>query len=258
MNGLAMRELTLYHVVLGCLIGLALITFPVLFRISAPYGRYTRESFGPTLDRTVAWVLMEAPSARGIVLLFLLGDRRASPVAMAFLALWATHYFHRAFVFPFRLRGERKRATLMTAGLAVVFNLANVYVNGRWLFSLAPPYPLSWLWDPRFLGGVALFALGFGINLQSDTILIRLRRPGETGYRIPQGGLFRWVTCPNYLGELVEWGGWALCTWSLPGLVFALWTAANLVPRAWTHHRWYQQRFPDYPPNRRAVIPFLF
>ena len=253
-----MREVFFYKVVLGSLAALALCTFPMLLRVTAPYGRYTRERFGPTLDRTVAWVLMEAPSALGIFVLFAVGERRASAVAIVFLAFWATHYVHRAFVFPFRMRGDKKHATLLTTGLAVLFNLANVYVNGRYLFTLAPTYPLSWLWDPRFVIGAILFAIGLAINLQSDTILIKLRRPGETGYRIPEGGLFRWVSCPNYLGELIEWSGWALATWALPGLVFALWTAANLVPRALTHHRWYRERFPDYPPGRRAVVPFLF
>jgi 3-oxo-5-alpha-steroid 4-dehydrogenase 1 len=252
-----MNERLLYHAVLFTLVGLALITFPVLFRVTAPYGRYTRRRFGPTLDRTVAWVAMETPACLGMILLFAVGDRRGSPVAAAFLGLWSLHYLHRAFVFPFRLRGDRQRATLLTVALALLFNLANVYLNGRYLFSLAPQYPVAWLWDPRFLVGAALFVVGFAINFHSDSILIKLRRPGETGYRIPEGGLFRWVSCPNYLGELIEWSGWALCTFALPGLVFAVWTAANLVPRAWTHHRWYQQRLADYPRQRRALIPFI-
>jgi len=46
--------------------------------------------------------------------------------------------------------------------------------------------------------------------------------------------------------------------WSLPALSFAIWTAANLGPRARTHHRWYQQTFADYPPERRALIPKLY
>jgi 3-oxo-5-alpha-steroid 4-dehydrogenase 1 len=253
-----MNELLAYRIILGALLVLALITFPALFWVSAPYGRYTRRSFGPTLNRTLAWVLMEAPSALGMVVLFWLGDRHRNVVAIAFLLLWSTHYFHRAFVFPFRLRGDSKHATLMTTGLAVVFNLANVYVNGRYLFTLASPYPPAWLWDPRFLIGVTLFAVGFAINFQSDTILIGLRRPGDATYHIPQGGLFRLVSCPNYLGELIEWSGWALATWGAPGLVFAVWTAANLVPRAWSHHRWYHQRFPNYPAERRVLVPFLF
>ncbi|HEX6242129.1 MAG TPA: 3-oxo-5-alpha-steroid 4-dehydrogenase, partial [Polyangiales bacterium] len=94
-------------------------------------------------------------------------------------------------------------------------------------------------------------------NRQSDRILLGLRAPGETGYKIPRGGLYSFISCPNYFGELVEWCGWALLTWSLPGLFFALFTAANLVPRALAHHRDYRRRFPDYPSERRAVLPFV-
>ena len=78
------------------------------------------------------------------------------------------------------------------------------------------------------------------------------------GYRVPQGGLYRWISCPNYLGEIVQWAGWALATWSLPGLAFAVWTAANLVPRARANQQWYRQRDPDSPPERRALIPWVW
>ena len=102
-----------------------------------------------------------------------------------------------------------------------------------------------------------MFLGGFAINQHSDFILLHLRRPGETGYKIPYGGLYRLVSCPNYLGELLEWIGWAILTWSLGGLTFALWTAANLIPRAVAHHRDYHRRFPEYPTERKAVLPFL-
>ncbi|MEO5731317.1 MAG: 3-oxo-5-alpha-steroid 4-dehydrogenase [Byssovorax sp.] len=141
--------------------------------------------------------------------------------------------------------------------LAIVFNLMNGYLNGRWLNTLSPPYPSSWLTDPRFLVGVTLFVAGYLINRKSDEILRRLRAPGEAGYKIPVGGLYRWVSSPNYFGEMIEWTGFAVATWSLPGLAFALWTAANLAPRAISHHRWYRDRFPDYPAERRALIPYL-
>ena len=111
---------------------------------------------------------------------------------------------------------------------------------------------------PTFVVGVVLFASGFVINQHSDWILFHLRRPGETGYKIPHGGLYRLVSCPNYFGELIEWSGWALATWSLPGLAFAVWTAANLIPRAWAHHKWYRKQFADYPPGRKAIIPLVF
>ena len=69
--------------------------------------------------------------------------------------------------------------------------------------------------------------------------------------------MYRHVSCPNYLGEMLEWTGWAVLTWSLAGTAFAVFTAANLVPRAMAIHRWYRDKFPDYPVERKAVIPFL-
>ena len=96
-----------------------------------------------------------------------------------------------------------------------------------------------------------------GINLHADTVLIHLRKPGETGYKIPRGGIYRFVTSPNYLGEIMEWCGWALMTWSLPGLAFAVYSVANLAPRALSNHKWYREKFDDYPTSRRALIPFL-
>ena len=71
-------------------------------------------------------------------------------------------------------------------------------------------------------------------------------------------GFFARTRNPNYLGEILEWTGWAVATWSLPGLMFALYTAANLVPRARANHKWYRETFRDYPPERKAVLPLLY
>jgi hypothetical protein len=32
---------------------------------------------------------------------------------------------------------------------------------------------------------------------------------------------------------------------------------ANLAPRALKTHRWYKDTFPDYPEQRKALIPFV-
>ena len=45
--------------------------------------------------------------------------------------------------------------------------------------------------------------------------------------------------------------------WSLAGLAFALYTTANLAPRAVDHHKWYRDTFPDYPTDRRALVPHV-
>jgi protein-S-isoprenylcysteine O-methyltransferase Ste14 len=172
--------------------------------------------------------------------------------------LWELHYVHRAFIYPLTIRDGHKKMPIAVVLMGLLFNLGNAYVNGRYLFSLSGGYPQSWLHDARFLAGTTLFLAGFIVNRWADLALRRLRKPGETGYRIPYGGLFRWVSCPNYLGEIVEWGGWALATWSLPGLASAVWTFANLAPRARSHHAWYHNNFAEYPAERKALIPWMW
>ncbi|MBN1945980.1 MAG: DUF1295 domain-containing protein [Bradymonadales bacterium] len=253
-----MSETTFFYGLLAAWAVVGAITMVLLFFVSAPYGRHMRRGWGASIRSRWGWVIMEAPAPLGFLLLFALGGRHANLPALVFLAMWELHYINRTFLFPFRLRGGNKPMPLSIVATAFSFNLVNVYLQGRHLNTLGPLLSSSWLLDPRFLLGLFLFLVGWLINLQSDSILRNLRKPGESGYRIPQGGLFAWVSCPNYLGEIIEWTGWAIATWSLPGLMFAFWTAANLVPRAHSHHRWYRSQFDDYPDQRRAVIPFLY
>jgi hypothetical protein len=233
------------------------IAFLLLMFIAAPYGRHRRSGWGPTVGNSLGWLIMELPAVLGFLAIHLQGRNRWETVPLVFGGLWMVHYVHRTFVFPFRVRTAGKRMPLVIVGLALVFNTLNAYVIARWTSHLGT-YADTWLRDPRFVIGVAVFAAGFAINFRADTMLIALRRPDETGYRVPQGWLYEYVTCPNYLGEIVEWAGFAIATWSLPGLAFALFTAANVVPRAVANQRWYRERFPDYPPGRKALIPFVF
>jgi protein-S-isoprenylcysteine O-methyltransferase Ste14 len=235
----------------------AVFAVVALLYTSAPYGRHARAGWGPTLPGRVAWLIMESPAVLGFAWVFAQGTHRADLVPLALLGLWMLHYVHRGLIFPFRLRSTRPMAAVV-ALMAVGYQAVNAVVNAAWISDLGA-YPDAWALDPRFLGGAALFVTGWALNLHADTVLMNLRAPGETGYRIPQGGLFRWVTAGNYLGELVMWAGWALATWSWAGLSFFVFTAANLAPRAAQNHRWYQERFgAEYPPERRRLIPFVW
>ena len=69
--------------------------------------------------------------------------------------------------------------------------------------------------------------------------------------------MFKYVSSPNYFGELVEWLGFAIMAVGLPGFSFLIWTFANLVPRAIDNHKWYKKNFTDYPPERKAIFPFV-
>ncbi|MGZ3708469.1 MAG: DUF1295 domain-containing protein [Bdellovibrionota bacterium] len=252
---MGMIELTFYR---GLLLGwtaLSAIVFLSLLFLTAPYGRHLRKGWGPSIASRTGWMVMESPSVFLMAGIFFLGDW--GTVSLVLLLFWQLHYVHRALIFPFRSRNGAKPMPISIVLMAVFFNLVNAYLNGRGLSHFGQAYDLSWFGDPRFLLGSILFFGGMAINWQSDQILFRLRKPGETDYKIPHGGLYRWISCPNYFGEMIEWIGWAVATWSVFGAVFAIWTAANLLPRAISHHRWYREKFPEYPRNRRALIPGL-
>jgi protein-S-isoprenylcysteine O-methyltransferase Ste14 len=236
-------------------IGLAVVTFVALCFIVAPYGRHGRGGWGPTVPARVGWVVMESPASLLFLIFFLLGEHRFAVVPVVFLVLWQLHYVQRAFVYPFLMRGGT-RMPVSVMGMAILFNVLNTWVNARWISEYGT-YAVSWLTDPRFIIGVLVFLAGFVLNVSSDRILRRLRRDGSRGYTIPQGGGYRLVSSPNYLGEMIEWTGWAIATWSIAGLAFALYTIANLAPRAMANHRWYRETFDEYPRDRKALIPYL-
>jgi 3-oxo-5-alpha-steroid 4-dehydrogenase 1 len=254
-----MNECVLYLIVLLVYVAAAVLVFPALIVVDAPYGRYVGKPWqGPAINNQLAWLLMESPAAVMFGLCFLLGPYRNTLVACIFCLMWESHYIYRAFIYPFSLRTSGKRMPLLVATLGFTFNVMNAYLNGRYLFRFSGGYSSGWLLDPRFLLGALFFFVGMAICRHSDAILRRLREPGGSGYQLPRGGLFRWLSAPNYLGEIIEWGGWALATWSIPGAAFFVWVLANLVPRARANHRWYRQHFPEYPRERRALLPGIW
>ena len=187
-----------------------------------------------------------------------------------------------------------KPTPVASALVGFTFTSVNGYIQGRY-FSHYLTYDLWWFADPRFILGHLLFLFGMAANIHSDTVLKGLRKPGETGYKIPHGtgclfalypvclfvcfcllvlilpphklsvlfpytpecytslhlspsmvirlslqspgGLFDYVSGANYFSECLEWFGYALCSWSWPGLVMAVFTTLFLGARALQHHR---------------------
>ena len=249
-----MTEPDIYRLLVWVIFGLAGVTFLYLLWRPAPYGRHFPGSgWGPTVSSRAGWIGMESPAVFFFLFVYLQGSSRGSLLSLVFLAMWQGHYLNRTLIYPFRMRTGR-RMPLVVSGSGFFFNVLNAYVNARFVSNLGE-YPVSWLTNPCFLIGAAVFAGGIVLNQHSDNILINLRKQGESGYVVPDRGAYRYVTCPNYLGEILEWTGWAIATWSPGGLAFCVYTVANLVPRARSNHRWYLERFPDYPSNRRALIP---
>jgi 3-oxo-5-alpha-steroid 4-dehydrogenase 1 len=250
-------SLTDLHQFLYYWIALALLLFPIQLFVTAPYGRHTTKTWGPLMSNQWGWFVMEVISPILLLLLFLRTGVPAFGPEWIFVILWTVHYINRSIIFPLRTKTTGKKIPVLIVLFALFFNLVNAGTNGLYLGGLAAPYSHTWFSDPRFLIGGLLFLTGMGINFWSDNRLLNLRSAGDQGYYIPRGGLFRYISCPNLFGEILEWSGFAIMCWNLPALGFAVWTGANLIPRALSHHRWYQDHFPDYPSNRKAVIPFL-
>ena len=231
---------------------IAILLIPLLLVVKAPFGRHTSSKFGPLFDNKWGWIIMESPALWWFSLLVLTGPFGQETPNMILFILWMLHYTHRVLIYPFRTRTAGKKIPMLIIAFAFIFQLFNGFLNGYFLGWLAE-FPEDWASRSTTLIGFGLFAIGMFINLHSDTILLNLRKPGETGYKIPKGGLFRYVSCPNFFGEILEWTGWAMMAWALPPYTFAIWTAANLIPRAIDHHNWYKEKFHDYPKSRKAV-----
>ncbi len=235
---------------------IALIIFVLLLFFKAPYGKHLNTNWKPLINNRLGWFLMEFTSFAVIAyfLLVALKINRSAILTFIFL-LWLVHYFHRTFIYPFKTKTKHKKIPLLIVIFGMIFNLANAFLNG---------YYLSHFFDSqadnlhiRFVVGTFVFVLGMVINIKSDYILISLRNNSGNEYKIPRGWLFEFVSCPNYLGEIMEWTGFAILAWNLPALSFAVWTIANLLPRALATHKWYKEKFSDYPPQRKAIIPFI-
>jgi len=226
--------------------------------VAAPYGRYHDERalgmrWGCLVNARLAWCVQEAPSFVFAVLALPKARNRA------LLAMFTAHYANRALVFPLRLRGG-KPTPLGVALSAFLFTSVNGWLQATY-FAVAE-YPDDWLRSLPFLVGLVVFVVGAAVNVQSDAALRDLRRKRDTGvdtgYAIPRGGCFEYVSCANYFGEILEWSGFAIASgFAYPPLAFVLCTCCNLVPRALTHHQWYLTKFKDeYPTHRRASPSF--
>ena len=248
-----------FDLFLGVMSLIALFVFIALYFIKAGYGMFRTSSWGFSINNKLAWMLMEAPVFVVMAVLWWHSARRCSLVPLIFFLLFQLHYFQRSFIFPLLMKGK-SRMPIAIMLMGVLFNLLNGFMQGEWLFYLAPDtlYTADWLTTPQFVLGVLLFFTGMAVNWHSDHIIRHLRKPGDTRHYLPSKGMYCYVTSANYFGEIMEWAGWAVLTWSLSGLVFLWWTAANLVPRANAIWHRYKEEFGDEVGTRKRVLPFIY
>mmetsp|Transcript_15093 Transcript_15093/g.17360 ORF Transcript_15093/g.17360 Transcript_15093/m.17360 type:complete len:282 (-) Transcript_15093:288-1133(-) len=253
---------------------LSIPTFIYLtFVEAAPYGKHVNvgtKSRGTVLQQISlirfpakpSWIVMESPNLFWACYFYSLQPRgwiqdHENLVNVVLLVLFVSHYINRTIIYPIQMSSKSQPMPLTISSAAFCFCTLNGYIQSKNLFELQK-YPIHTLTAPTFIFGIMIFCTGMAINIQSDSILRNLRRK-NTEYVIPRGGMFEWISCPNMCGEILEWGGFALaCGFSLPAVAFFLYTCANLVPRAVSHHEWYNTRFDNYPVKRKAWLPLIW
>jgi protein-S-isoprenylcysteine O-methyltransferase Ste14 len=233
---------------------IAIGTFIYLFFVNAPYGRHIKKGWGIVIPARIGWVLMESPCVILMIAFGLIVKDQLQLVHQVFLLLWLTHYVHRTFIYPLVIQITNPNMPISIALSAFFFNMINVTIQAFGIFYYTQ-YSNEWLTSTTFLIGLGFFLLGMFINIRSDYIMIALKKRKGPGYHLPNSFLYKYLSAPNYFGEIIEWIGWAILTSSISGVVFLIWVIANLFPRALAHHRWYLSKFENYPKNRKAIIP---
>lgn len=253
-------ELPVFNMFLMMMTLVAVVVFVALYFVDAGYGIMFSKKWGVSVNNKLGWILMEAPVFFVMTACWWFSERTFSLVPFIFFLLFQSHYFQRSFIFPFLISGN-SRMPISIMMMGVVFNTLNGLMQGGWIFHVSPAdmYTNDWLTSPQFIIGTIIFIAGMAINLHSDHIIRHLRKPGDKNHYLPKGGMYDYVTSANYFGELTEWIGFAILTWSWAGFVFAFWTFANLTPRAHTIHKKYKTMFPEMEHLKlKRIIPFIY
>jgi len=251
---------------------MAPITFLSLQFVSAPYGKHDADNKiasakakkaggGVKLPAKLCWVVMESPNVWwSLYFWYVATDGRSFLPArnLILLTLFTQHYVNRSFIYPLRQRSPAPMPLHVMLS-ALTFCLVNGYLQA---FDLVVQNPNNNTPELIFWIGVAIWWVGFYLNVQADDILRSLRSPTDKPgtYKIPHGGLFDYVSGANFAGECIEWFGFALASNSTASWAFFCFTFANVAPRAKDTHDWYLRKFgKQYEElGRSAILPGIY
>ncbi|XP_037082828.1 3-oxo-5-alpha-steroid 4-dehydrogenase 1-like [Pollicipes pollicipes] len=225
--------------------------------VGTPPGRwFVRNRFRWPVNNRIGWCLKELPSL--LIPIWHLSGQTGPLLRPPLLplSLFAAHYFQRTFIYPLRMSADSARP-LPYILMAAAFTTWNGQLQS--LAAHRCPADSSDTYTTLHAVGAVIFVLGAAINIDSDQRLLALRKPGGPRYCVPHGGFFEFVTAANYLGEMIEWWGYALVSWTPAALFFALFTTVYLTGCAAELHEQNKARFgAEYPRERRRIVPFLF
>ncbi|KAG2199132.1 hypothetical protein INT47_009871 [Mucor saturninus] len=248
---------TTYNTAVGIYATLPFIMAPALLFVNAPYGRFAGK-FGIdcSLSGKWGWFIMEFVSPVMFATSVIIARPTWTPFQIILTSAWLIHYINRSIIYPLRATSMAPLHVLAFV-CSIAFNMFNGYTNGMWVARHSQS-----IYEYKFWAGMSLWVMGLVSNIYHDTLLFKLRKKTMTGkkrYAIPHGGLFEYVSCPNYFSETMEWMGFAIATaYSVPAYIFVAATVSNLFPRAIRTHEWYKNEFKNYPKSRKAVIPYIY
>lgn len=161
------------------------------------------------------------------------------------VVLYLIHYANRAVISPLRTPVRSKSHAIVLFSI-VIFNSVNGPLLGAFFSALAASSSgtRGLQSNAMFWLGVVMWFIGLTGNIWHDEVLLNIRRkpknerrpsPGpdkkkEDGatvgreaskvsskpyYGIPYGGLYKFISYPNYFTEWVEWTGYAIASTAL-------------------------------------------
>lgn len=113
------------------------------------------------------------------------------------------------------------------------------------------------------MAGFAVACLCQLLNLYSHILLRNLRADGSKGYKIPRGFGFNFVTCANYMWEILGWLFFNVATQTLTGYIFMAVGALQMAVWAKAKHQRLKKTFDgkegrERYPRRWILLPPFF
>lgn len=151
---------------------------------------------------------------------------------------------------------------LSIVSMGIIFNLLNALMQGGWIFYISPLdyYTAEWFYSPQFIIGVIIFFAGMFINIQSDSIIRHLRKPGDRRHYIPR------EECSDGIVGKLFWRMARMGRIRYPHLVMGRESyslgghSANLAPRSAALYKRYSEEFGEEftKEKRKKIIPFIY
>jgi hypothetical protein len=233
------------------LVGAALVIGEATGRFRLPYGKFRT---GAGVNSRAGWALTYATPVFVYIALWVEGGLPQTPYHLAVFGAFLLHFVRRIFEVSFA--NSYSRPTPLRALVFIAFLYSGVGASCGFFQVRTFGQPIS---QPIFIIGVLTFAFGEVFNGYHHWLLARLRPLGVRIYTVPRRGLFGWVACAHYLGEILSFVGYAMMSNLLPVWGNAVVVTAYLSARANSTLNWYRREMPlQIPSGWRRLIPLAY